>query len=101
MRKAVFLDRDGTINRDTGYVRTVKEFRFLPRAKEAIGLLKRHGFFVFVVSNQSGIGRGYMSAQAVDEIHRTMEYRLARCGVNLDGVVYCPHHPQDKCQSGR
>jgi D-glycero-D-manno-heptose 1,7-bisphosphate phosphatase len=93
MKPAVFLDRDGTLNEQMGYINHVARFILLPRAAEAIRILKRSGYLVIVVSNQSGVARGYFPIQLVEEVHRHMQAQLAKQGAAVDGVFFCPHHP--------
>ncbi|HEY6872495.1 MAG TPA: D-glycero-beta-D-manno-heptose 1,7-bisphosphate 7-phosphatase [Geobacteraceae bacterium] len=92
-RRAVFLDRDGTINVEKEYLHRTEEFAFIPGAPEAIRLLKEAGYLVIVVTNQSGIGRGYYDEAAVHRLHRYMDGELARFGAAVDGYYLCPHHP--------
>lgn len=92
-RRAVFLDRDGTINVEKDYLHRSEEFEFIPGAPEAIRLLKDAGFLVIVVTNQSGIGRGYYDEVAVHRLHRFMDGELARHGTAVDAYYICPHHP--------
>lgn len=92
-RRAVFLDRDGTINVEKEYLHRAEEFVFIPGAPEAIRLLKDAGFLVIVVTNQSGVGRGYFDEEAVHRLHRFMDGELARFGTAVDGYYLCPHHP--------
>ena len=94
MSGAIFLDRDGVINRkvDGDYVRDWSQFRFLPGAVEALQRLAERGRGpLIVITNQRGIARGLMSAAAVDEIHRRMGEALAAQGVRLSGIHVCPH----------
>jgi len=91
--KAVFLDRDGTINEEMGYVNHLDRFVLLPRAGQAIRLLNEHGFKAVVVSNQSGVARGYFPESLVDRVHQKMQDLLEMENAYLDGVYYCPHHP--------
>jgi len=95
--KAVFLDRDGTIARDVPYCSRPEDFELLPGAPEAIRLLNESGLLVVVVTNQSGIGRGYFTEETLARIHRKMLEELKRCGARVDGIYYCPHHPDDGC----
>ncbi len=95
---AVFLDRDGTIARDVHYCCRVEDFEILPTVPEAIRLLKEHGFKVAVVTNQSGVARGYFTDETLFQIHQYMEDELAKYGARIDAVYYCPHHPDDGCQ---
>jgi D-glycero-D-manno-heptose 1,7-bisphosphate phosphatase len=97
-RKAVFLDRDGVINRDRlDYVKTWQEFDFLPGALEALRLLASRPDPVIVVSNQSCIGRGLVARERVEEIHRLMRAAVEREGGRIDAVYYCPHRPEEDC----
>ncbi len=91
--RAVFLDRDGVINVEKGYLHRVEELEFLPGAAEAIALLKDAGYLVIVVTNQSGVARGYYSLGAVDLLHRHMSEQLAARGAVVDAWYVCPHHP--------
>lgn len=93
-RPAVFLDRDGTINVEKSYLYRAEEFEFIPGAPEAIRLLKEAGFLVVVVTNQSGIARGYYDEAAVHRLHRFVDGELARVGAAIDAYYLCPHHPQ-------
>lgn len=93
VRRAVFLDRDGTINVEKEYLHRSEEFAFIPGAPEAIRLLKEAGFLVIVVTNQSGIGRGYYDEAAVHRLHRYMDGELANFGTAVDAYYLCPHHP--------
>lgn len=96
---AVFLDRDGTINFDSGYVTSPSELFLLPGAAEAIGMLKRAGFAVVVTSNQSAIGRGLASETAVRATNDRLRelLRAEDRDAELDFILYCPHHPDEKC----
>jgi D-glycero-D-manno-heptose 1,7-bisphosphate phosphatase len=93
-RRAVFLDRDGTINVEREYLHLPGEFVFIPGAPEAIRLLKDAGFLVIVVTNQSGIARGFFDEAAVHRLHLFMDEQLARYGTAVDAYYLCPHHPQ-------
>ncbi len=93
LKRAVFLDRDGTINVEKEYLHRAEEFVFIPGAPEAIRLLKETGFLVIVVTNQSGVGRGYYDEEAVHRLHRYMDGELARHGASVDAYYLCPHHP--------
>lgn len=98
MHKAVFLDRDGTIARDVPYCSRPEDFELLPDAAEAIKLLNEHGFKVVMVTNQSGIGRGYFTKETLARIHDKMHKELANHGAHVDAIYYCPHHPDDNCE---
>lgn len=98
MYKAVFVDRDGTINRDVPYCSRPEDFELLPTVAEGIRLLNEHGFKVVVVTNQSGIARGYFTEQMLTKIHQKMRDDLAKEGAFMDAVYHCPHHPEDGCE---
>jgi D-glycero-D-manno-heptose 1,7-bisphosphate phosphatase len=91
--RAVFLDRDGTINEEVGYVNHLDRFVLLPRVGEAVRLLNENGFKAVVVTNQSGVARGYFSESLLRLVHQRMEDLLGKEGARLDGIYYCPHHP--------
>lgn len=93
-RPAVFIDRDGTVNEQMGYLNHPSRFKLLPGTAEAIGLLNRKEILAIIVSNQSGVARGYFPLELVKEIHALMERRLAEGGARVDGVFFCPHHPR-------
>jgi histidinol-phosphate phosphatase family protein len=95
--RAVFLDRDGTIARDVHYCRCPEDFELLPTVPEAIKLLNDSGFKVIVITNQSGIARGYFTEQMLALIHQKMKDELAKHGAKVDAIYYCPHHPDDGC----
>jgi len=97
-KAAVFLDRDGVINRDRpDYVKSWEEFEFLPGVLEAFRVLASGPHQVVVVSNQSGIGRGLVGRGTVDEIHARMTEAVRRSGGRIDAVYYCPHRPDEDC----
>lgn len=96
--RVVFIDRDGTINRDVSYCSHPDEFELLPKVAEGIRLLNEHGFKVIVVTNQSGIARGYFSEEMLQKIHVKMKEELKKRGAFIDDAIYyCPHHPDDNC----
>lgn len=98
--KAIFLDRDGVINKypgDRRYVTSWKEFRFLPRVKKALSLLKTRGFKIFVISNQAGVGKGIFSRKALDTITGNMLEEIKMAGGRVDSVYYCTHLEEDNC----
>jgi D-glycero-D-manno-heptose 1,7-bisphosphate phosphatase len=91
---AVFLDRDGTINEDVGYLTDLAELHIYPFAADAIRLLRRAGFAIVVVTNQGGIARGVIAESLVQRTHDVMAERLTRAGALVDAWYYCPHHPE-------
>lgn len=98
--RAVFIDRDGTINRKApakDYIKSWSEFEFIPGAAEAIRLLHDRGFKAVVVTNQSQIGKGIVSQAQVDGINARMKKELAGKGAPIDGIYVCPHHPDENC----
>ena len=107
MNRAVFLDRDGVINRklENDYVKSWDEFHFLPDVIEAIKALNEKGlpsseakgYLVIVVTNQRGIARGLMTEKDLEEIHRRMLRELQRHGARIDDIFYCPHDIKDNC----
>lgn len=96
--KAVFLDRDGTMALDVHYCSCPEDFELFPNTAKAIKLLNEHGFKVIVITNQSGIARGYFTEETLAKIHEKMRRELVREGARLDGIYYCPHHPDDECE---
>jgi len=94
---AVFLDRDGTINEQMGYINHLSRFRLLPQAIPAIRRLNEAGLKVVVVTNQSGAARGYFPTSLVEEIHALLQKILAAGGAHLDGIYACLHGPADGC----
>ena len=92
-RKAVFLDRDGTLNEDTGYPADFRQVHIYPDAFEAVRLLKQAGFAAVVVTHQSGLGRGYFDATEIETLHLRFREEFARHGAALDGLYSCPHAP--------
>jgi len=95
-RPAVFFDRDGVLNADTGYVHRPEEFVWLEGAKAAIRLCNDRGWLVFVITNQAGVAHGYYPESAVHALHGWMDEELARSGAHVDAYEYCPHHPDGK-----
>ncbi|MDN2663288.1 D-glycero-beta-D-manno-heptose 1,7-bisphosphate 7-phosphatase [Psychromonas sp. 14N.309.X.WAT.B.A12] len=93
-KPAVFLDRDGVINKDNGYVSEIDDFEFLEGAIEACIALKKKGYLLVVVTNQSGIARGYFSEEQFHTLTEWMDWSMADRGVDLDGIYYCPHHSE-------
>lgn len=92
-QKAIFLDRDGTINKYVGFLRNIDDFELLPNVSEAVKLINRSGYLAIVVTNQPVIARGEVTFDELDEIHNKMETLLGNDGAYLDGIYFCPHHP--------
>ncbi len=93
---AVFLDRDGTINEQMGYINHIDRFVLLPGVGTAIRMLNQKGLPAIVVTNQSGLARGYFPASLLAEVHEKMHAQLAAEQAHVDGVYVCPHHPEAK-----
>jgi D-glycero-D-manno-heptose 1,7-bisphosphate phosphatase len=93
MRPAVFIDRDGTINQELGYINHISRFMLLPGVGEAISLLNQHNRLVLITSNQSGVARGYFPLELVHETHEQMKRELKNENAYVDGIYFCPHHP--------
>ena len=96
MQPAVFLDRDGTINEQMGYINHIDRFQMLPEAAKAIKKLNDADIPAVVVTNQSGLARGYFPAELLDDVHEKMKNALAAEGAHVDGIYICPHHPEAK-----
>ena len=96
MNKAIFLDRDGTLNIDYGYVHEIDNFKFIDGVIDALRELKKMGYMLVLVTNQSGIARGYFSEEQFLQLTEWMDWSLAEQDVDLDGIYYCPHHPEGK-----
>jgi D-glycero-D-manno-heptose 1,7-bisphosphate phosphatase len=98
LRRAVFLDRDGTIGEELGYVNHIDRFQIFPYAAEAIRQLNRAGIPVIVVTNQSGIARNIFPESLVHEVHKKMVAELAAGGAWIDAIYFCPHKSEDACE---
>jgi len=93
--RAVFVDRDGTLNVEKDYLFRIEDFEFIPGVPEAIRRLRQAGFLVIVVTNQSGVARGYFSLAEVDALHQHIQDELKKAGTCVDGFYVCPHHPSE------
>ena len=93
-RRAVFMDRDGTILDEVGYVNHVDRVRLLARSAPAVRRVNASGLQAVVVTNQAGVARGYFPEWLVDDVHERLRSLLADEGARLDGIYYCPHHPE-------
>jgi D-glycero-D-manno-heptose 1,7-bisphosphate phosphatase len=97
LRPAVFLDRDGTIAEEVGYLNHVSRFHMFPFAAQAIRQLNQAKFPVIVITNQSGVGRGYFPESLVGAVHELMTFQLGKDGAYVDALYYCPHKGDDAC----
>ncbi len=95
-KPAVFMDRDGTVNEQMGYINHLDRFVLLPGAGKAVRLLNETGYLAIIVSNQSGVARGYFPVELVHRVHHKMKTGLERDGAALDGIYFCPHYPSGK-----
>lgn len=93
MNKAIFLDRDGTINVDKNYTYRISDFEFIPYAVEGLKLLKEAGYLLIILTNQSGIARGFYTEEDLFALNQWMFQELDRDGIRIDGFYYCPHLP--------
>jgi heptosyltransferase-2 len=94
----IFLDRDGTLNPDPGYIKSPDQFELFSGVSEALASLKRAGARLIVVTNQSGIARGLLSRKDLDAVHMKLKRLLDGAGVTLDAIYFCPHHPDEGCE---
>jgi D,D-heptose 1,7-bisphosphate phosphatase len=94
MKKCVFLDRDGNINVEKDYLHKIEDFEFIKGAKESIKIFNDLGYLVVVVTNQSGVARGYYDENSVKELHDYLQREVESIGGHVDGFYYCPHHPE-------
>lgn len=96
-RRFVFLDRDGTLVHDVGYLHRLEDYRLLPGVREGLRALARAGFRFAIVTNQSGIGRGYYDVAAFDAFQARLVADLAACGIRIEASFFCPHLPDAGC----
>ena len=94
MNKAVFLDKDGTIIEDVGYIQSPSQIKFIDGSIEAIKKLNQAGYKVVIISNQSGIARGMVTENAIHHVDKTLHKHILNGGAHLDGIYFCPHHPE-------
>ena len=97
MKKAVFLDRDNTLIKDDGYIHEPKKVELLPTVPEGLKLLKKANYLLIVVSNQSGIGRGYFEEKDFHAVNERLQELLKPHGVQIDDFFFCPHRPDENC----
>jgi D-glycero-D-manno-heptose 1,7-bisphosphate phosphatase len=97
-KPAIFLDRDGTLNESVGYLNHPSRFHLFPWTVEAIRTIREHGHLAVMVTNQSGLGRGYFREDVIARVHESLREILAGAGTELDALYVCPHRPQDGCE---
>ncbi|MFK5881574.1 MAG: D-glycero-beta-D-manno-heptose 1,7-bisphosphate 7-phosphatase [Sulfurospirillum sp.] len=97
MNKAIFLDRDGVINLDKAYLYKIKDFEFCDGVFDTLRYLQSLGYLLFIVTNQSGIGRGYYTKEQFEELTVWMQKEFLKQGINIQKVYHCPHIPNDNC----
>lgn len=93
MQKAVFLDRDGVLNREVNYLRNIKQLRLLPKTSLAIKKLNDASYLTIVIANQAVVARGWISEKKLEEINAELSKRIKKGGAKIDAIYYCPHHP--------
>ncbi len=93
LHKAVFLDHDGTIIEDNGYISKTSQVQFVPGSIKAIKILKSLGYKIIVISNQSGVAQGFLSEKTLQNINNYLQEKLKKNKASTDGIYYCPHHP--------
>ena len=93
MKRAVFIDRDGTLSEEVGYINHPERFRLFPYSAQAIKHLNDNGWLAIVTTNQAGVARGYFSEEMIQTVHKALEQELTAAGARLDAIYYCAHHP--------
>ena len=92
--KCAFLDRDGVINQDKGYISKISDFKIYPGVGKAISLLNKKNYLVIIVTNQSGIGRGLIKIKELKNLHNHLKKKIKKYGGKIDDIFYCPFHPE-------
>ena len=100
-QKAAFLDRDGVINEDTGYLHNIKDFRWIEGAIEALKILKENNFLIIIISNQSGVERGYFSEQDVHKLHKWINLQLSKHNIKIDDFFFATELPETEISKSR
>ena len=100
-QKAAFLDRDGVINEDTGYLINIKDFKWIEGAIEALKILKENNFLIIIISNQSGVSRGYFSKKDVHNLHKWINLQLSEHNVKIDDFFFATEHPDTETSKTR
>ena len=97
INKAIFLDRDGVINKEIGYLHKTKDFKFIDGVFEACNYFQKKGYLIIIVTNQSGIGRGYYNEEDFHILNNWMNKQFSNNGIDITDIFYCPHVPDDDC----
>ena len=100
-QKAAFLDRDGVINEDIGYLHNIKDFKWIEGAIEALKILKENNFLIIIISNQSGVSRGYFSERDVHNLHKWINLQLSEHNVKIDDFFFATEHPNTETSKTR
>ena len=100
-QKAAFLDRDGVINEDIGYLNNIKDFEWIEGAIEALKILKENNFLIIIISNQSGVSRGYFSKKDVHNLHKWINLQLSEHNVKIDDFFFATEHPDTETSKTR
>src|SRR3990170_9013244 len=96
--RAIIMDRDGTISEEVGYLNNIDRFKLIPGVGNAISLINNMGFKAIVITNQSGVGRGYFPESLVHDVHNKLRMLLKDFNAYVDAIYYCPHHPDVNCE---
>lgn len=97
MKKAIFLDRDGTINKDNGYMYKTEELEILDGVIEGLLYAQNKGYLLIIITNQSGINRGYFSVESMKRFNEELKRKLLQYNIHIDDIYYCPHKPSENC----
>ena len=92
--KCAFLDRDGVINQDRGYISKISDFKIYPGVGKAISLLNKKNYLVIIITNQSGVGRGLIKIKELENLHNYLKKKIKKDGAKIDDIFYCPFHPE-------